>query len=431
MASGIRLTQEKAEKAFLLGNVRLLDKYINYSSKMKCKCLNCGQIVFTTMSSIKNGSLGCKACGIIKSANSQKIPIKEVLAILKENDFEAQETYVNANTLMKCECLRCNKFVKITIGNLKSGNSGRKQCCSPVAVIPKKEALKKFDKHGFSLLEPYTTSSKALNVKCKKCGKKSKRSMQSLELNGKKPKCVWCANLRKDPKEVVRFMTKNGLKPKTPYKGANEPWICICLKCKKEVSSSYASVRDGKGCKYCAGNFIDSKDAESNMINWGYKPQEPYKGTHHNWKSRHIPCGNIVSPEYAQIQQGFGGCRHCAEWGFQYDKKSYLYLITHKQLRAHKVGIGNVAKKLKADRLHRLNLEGWELFKKWNFDEGKKALKVEQEVFKVLRDDMKLPIFLTKKQIRNEGYSETINSDTITLFKLEKIINDAIKSYSK
>jgi hypothetical protein len=172
--------------------------------------------------------------------------------------------------------------IKVRYGNIRYGFSGRKQCCSPVAVIPKKEALKKFDKHGFILLEPYTTSSKALNVICKKCGKKSKRSMQSLERDGKKLRCVWCANLRKDSKEVIAFMTKNGLKPKTPYKGANEPWKCICLKCKKEVSSSYASVRDGSGCGYCKKNIVDPKDARKNMISWGYKPLEPYKNNHKN-----------------------------------------------------------------------------------------------------------------------------------------------------
>ena len=345
--------------------------------------------------------------------------------------FQPLEPYKGASALWKVKCLLCGKIVKVSYHNIKSGFSGRKQCCSPVAVISKREALKKFNIHGFIVLEDYATSSKPIKVKCKKCSRTSKRSYQSLVRLGKKVQCVWCSNLRKDPKEVVTFMTKNGLKPKTPYKGANEPWTCICLKCKKEVSSSYASVRDGKGCKYCARNFIDSKDAEKNMINWGYKPQEPYKGTHHNWKNLHIPCGNIVSPEYAQIQQGFGGCRHCAEWGFQYDKQSYLYLITHQQLKAHKIGIGNIAKKLKADRLHRLKLEGWETHQIWNFTDGKKALKFEKEIFKLLRTDMKLPIFLSKDQIRNEGYSETINADSITLLELEKIIKRVIKGLKK
>ena len=423
MTAGKKIDPKMAEARMLKAGLKPLEPYTNTLTKWKCKCLTCKKIVSPTYGGIQRGRGGCAYCAGIK------VDLNDVLKIMLKAKFQPQEPYKGANTPWKVKCLLCEKVIKVRYGNIRYGFSGRKQCCSPVAVIPRKEALKKFDKHGFILLEPYTTSSKALNVICKKCGKKSKRSMQSLERDGKKLRCVWCANLRKDSKEVIAFMTKNGLKPKTPYKGANEPWKCICLKCKKEVSSSYASVRDGKGCKYCAGNFIDPKDAESNMINWGYKPQEPYKGTHHNWKSIHIPCGNIVSPEYAQIQQGFGGCRHCAEWGFQYDKQSYLYLITHKQLKAHKVGIGNVAKKLKADRLHRLKIEGWELFKKWDFDEGKKALKVEQQIFKVLREDMKLPIFLTKNQIRNEGYSETINAEDITLLELEKVIRKVLKGY--
>lgn len=420
-----KLDPKLAEARMLKAGLKPLEPYINTLTKWKCKCLRCKKIVSPTFAGIQQGRGGCAYCAGIK------VDLDDVLKIMSRAKFQPQEPYKGANTPWRVKCLLCGKVVKVRYGNIRYGFSGRKQCCSPVAVIPEKEALKKFSKHNFSLLEPYTISGKALEVRCKKCGKKSQRSLQSLEVNGKKQRCVWCANLRKDSKEVVAFMTKNGLKPMTPYKGANEPWKCICIKCKKEVSSSYASVRDGKGCKYCAGNFIDSKDAEKNMINWGYKPSEPFRGTHRNWKSVHIACGNLVSPKYAQIQQGFGGCRHCAEWGFQYDRQSYLYLITHKQLKAHKIGIGNVAKKLKADRLHRLSLEGWKLFKKWDFDEGKKALKVEQQVLKVLRDEMKLPIFLTKKQIKNEGYSETINSGAITLSKLEKIINNAIKHYSK
>ena len=418
-----KLDPKMAEARMLKVGLKPLEPYTNTLTKWKCKCLTCKKIVSPTYGAIQQGRGGCAYCAGVK------VDLNDVLKIMLGAKFQPQEPYKGANTPWKVKCLLCGKVVKVRYSNIRYGFSGRKKCCSPVAVIPKKEALKNFDKHGFSLLEPYTTSGKALSVKCKKCGKKSKRSMQSLERNGKKQRCVWCANLRKDSKEIVAFMIKNGLKPKTAYKGANEPWSCVCLKCKKEVSPSYASIRDGKGCKYCARNFIDSKDAERNMINWGYKPQEPYKGTHHNWKSLHIPCGNIVSPEYAQIQQGLGGCRHCAEWGFQYDKESYLYLITHDKLGAHKIGIGNRAKKLQADRLHRLKIEGWEIYKVWNFDHGKKALMIEKQIFQVLRKKLQLPIYLSKDQIRNEGYSETINADSITLLELEEIIKKAIKGY--
>ena len=341
--------------------------------------------------------------------------------------FKPLEPYKNANSKWKCECLKCGKNVSITYGNIRSGFSGRKECCSPVAVHSKKEAIKKFATQGFILLQPYTTSNAYLKVECKKCGRISKRSYQSLEKRGKKLKCVWCANLRKDPKDIVRLMKRNGFRPTTPYVGANKSWKCICLKCKKLVTTSYSNIRDGGGCGYCAKNIIDPKDARKNMISWGYKPLEPYKGNHKNWKSMHIPCKNIVNPQYAQLQQGMGGCRHCAEWGFQYDKESYLYLITHQKLAAHKVGIGNIAKSRKADRLHRLGIEGWKEFRVWKFSEGRIALDIEKQVLKILRSDMKLVAPLRKEQIRNEGYSETVEADSITLVELEKIIKRVIK----
>jgi hypothetical protein len=427
MTAGKKLDPKVAEKVMLKAGLKPLLPYVNSGTKWKCKCLNCGGIVFPRYSSIKNGFGGCIKCGLVKMKLKQRTPEKEAIQRMIKAGFEPLEPYKNAHSKWKCKCLKCGKNISITYGNIRSGFSGRKQCCSPVAVHSKEEAIKKFATQGFILLQPYTISSAYLKVECKKCGKISKRSYQSLETRGKKPKCVWCANLRKDSKEVVAFMTKNGLKPKTPYKGANEPWKCICLKCKKEVSSSYASVRDGSGCGYCKKNIVDPKDARKNMISWGYKPLEPYKNNHKNWKSMHIPCKNIVNPTYAQLQQGNGGCRHCAEWGFQYDKESYLYLITHNKLGAHKIGIGNVAKKLKADRLHRLKIEGWKIHKVWNFDEGKKALIFEKRIFQVLRKELQLPIFLSKDQIRNEGYSETINADSITLLELEKIIKKVIK----
>jgi len=163
------------------------------------------------------------------------------------------------------------------------------------------------------------------------------------------------------------------------------------------------------------------------MISKGYKPQVPYTTGHTNWESIHIPCGNIVSPQYAQIQQGFGGCRHCADYGFQYDKKSYLYLITNPSLNAHKVGIANVAKRTKGDRLRRMQNDGWVVFKVWDFDEGKIVLNIETEIFKILRIDMKIPQYLSAGEMKHEGETETVDAELITLLQLEKIINKVIR----
>jgi hypothetical protein len=105
---------------------------------------------------------------------------------------------------------------------------------------------------------------------------------------------------------------------------------------------------------------------------------------------------------------------------------SYLYLITNKELNAHKVGIGNYKKV--NDRLTKFKNSGWRVHKVWNFLTGEQALSNEKAIFRVIRKDLKLPIHLSKEQMpKTEGQSETINADSITLLELEKIIKKVIK----
>jgi hypothetical protein len=164
------------------------------------------------------------------------------------------------------------------------------------------------------------------------------------------------------------------------------------------------------------------------MVASGYKPLLAFENVHANWKSIHLPCGNTVYPQYSQIQQGFGGCRHCAKWGYQYDKESYIYLITHPQLESHKIGIANTSKLKKNDRLHRHQKGGWLVFKTWYFEEGRTVEKIEKEVFRILRSEMRIKQHLSRSEMRYAGETETISADSITLLELEKIIKKVIRS---
>lgn len=211
----------------LKAGLKPLEPYANTLAKWKCKCLKCKRIVSPTYGAIQQGRGGCAYCAGVR------VDPKDVARIMSRAKFEPQEPYKGSSSPWKVKCLLCGKVVTVRYSNIRFGYSGRKQCCSPVAVVDKAVALKQFERCGFTLLEPYTTSKKALKVKCKKCKKTSKRSYQSLSRHGKMLRCVWCANLRKDPKVLRAFMLKNGLRPKEPYKGANEPWKCLCLKCKK------------------------------------------------------------------------------------------------------------------------------------------------------------------------------------------------------
>ena len=108
---------------------------------------------------------------------------------------------------------------------------------------------------------------------------------------------------------------------------------------------------------------------------------------------------------------------------------SYVYLITNKDLNAHKVGIANVKQKNYQDRLHKFRLKGWEVKNIWNVESGYIALGIESKVFKIIRIDLGLPIYLSKEEMpETGGETETMGADSVSLLDLEKIIKAVIKS---
>jgi hypothetical protein len=187
------------------------------------------------------------------------------------------------------------------------------------------------------------------------------------------------------------------------------------------------------GCRFSNNKKKEIKNKNKNAYKIveksGLKPLVPYVSVNTAWKCRCLLCDRIVSTSLGSLKKG-GGCKYCAKYGFNLNVPSYIYLITHKELQSHKIGIGN-KKNNYTDRLRRFNRRGWETYKVWHFQGGLKVVKIEKLIFNVIKNKMKLPIHLSIEQTgkRLGGWSETINADTITLLELEKIINKVIKGY--
>jgi len=235
-------------------------------------------------------------------------------------------------------------------------------------------------------------------------------------------------NKKTDPKVAVALMIKNGFKPLEPYKSYQSPWKSRCIKCKKIVYPSYGNQKTKKRkCQYCAKNKVDELKVVKLMIKANLKPLAPYVKWNSPWKCKCLLCNKIVSPKYDNIRTGKGGCKYCAKKGINYNTPSYIYLITNPVLNAHKVGFGN--HKAVNNRLHSFKIKGWKTYKVWNFRTGAEAFAVETKIFKVLRNDLGLPRYLTKKDMpKTGGHAETVGADSISLIELEKIIKIVIKS---
>ena len=97
------------------------------------------------------------------------------------------------------------------------------------------------------------------------------------------------------------------------------------------------------------------------------------------------------------IQQGGGTCPKCANYGFDPTSPALVYLITHPDWNAHKIGIAGVGRsgvEKPGRRLAVHSRAGWEVFKTMSFLRGSDARAVEQGVLHWLRKDMGLPPYL-------------------------------------
>ncbi len=439
----MRLTQVEAIGRMRRLGFEPLEPFTSTKTPWKSRHVVCGNIVSPKLGLVSSLGGGCWEC-----RNSKlRIPEAEAIAILTAKNLKPLEPYTSAITKWNCECLVCGSNCNPKLNQLKSGQGGCIRCgiknrAHPISRHSKSrkpkyseaEALEILHGVGRTELESYPGLSKRIwRSRCNACGTEGSPTLGTLLSKGNS--CKICGRARTSlakhltQKEVASRYLAKGLKLLVIYNHDNtEPLKSRCLKCKRIVDPTLASIRrSANGCKYCAGTYVDAEEARDFMISKGFQPLMKYIGTDSPWKCRHIICGTICEPTYGTIKRGMGGCRNCAEWGYSYDKKSYLYFIKHTQFGAYKVGIANTSKLRKSDRLHKHEIHGWEVIKVWNFDNGAIPMEIEAQFFAVIRQERGIPIFLKKGTMKYEGETETFALSAIKESEVKRILTSLIK----
>ncbi len=442
---GKGLDPKIAEKIMLAAGLKPLEPYSKAHIKWKCLHLECGEIVFTRLSTIKKSD-GTFRSGCIKcSNNKRKTPETIAISIMKKAGFKTLEPFNNSSSPWKSLCLKCGSTVNPSLTRVKM-NKGCKECSRIKSLVSQKKIIEVMKKRKLKPLEPYVNNKAKWKCKCLRCGKIVYPSYSSIS-NPKKNStgCFNCgmrqaAKSNTTPSEkAVAVMLKSKLKPLEPYKNSGSQWKCKCLICNKILLTSYTSVAYHKtGCRYCnnAKKEIKNrrKDAVTIANKANLKPLEPYKSVHTPWRCRCLVCNKIVTPALNQLAKG-QGCKYCAPRGINLNVRSYLYLITNDELEAHKIGIGNERQTFNKsfDRLGKFTKKGWKVYRIWNFETGDLAWKIEQKALREVRQELKIPIFLSVEQMgkRLGGQTETVSAESITLLDLEKIIKKVIKTVGK
>jgi hypothetical protein len=441
-----RTDPKLAERLMLEAGLKPLEPYKSANEKWKCLHLDCGQIVFPQYSLIKRGQGGCRPCSYAKTGLASRVSPEEALKKLKQQKLELVGKYkwVDKRTSFQIKCLLCNKKSNVnwdTLGK-KGRNKGCEKCSRTSAGLMQvtlEKHLELLAKHNLEAIGKHTGNSDLVKVRCLVCGKRKEvRRYFLLARKNLKLGCMDCAGAKiPNPKKIAQVMKKAKLEPLVPYPGGHAKWKCKCLNCGEIGYPAFNSILRGQGgCIPCGlvaiGNSTRTAqaDAIAIMFKGDIKPLEPYVNMNAPWKCRCLVCKRIITPSLANVKSGHKGCVYCAPAGLGMQKKSYVYLITNEELNAHKVGIGNVKKHM--DRLGRFNARGWVTYKVWQFETGREALDVEKMVFKVIRKDLKIPVYLSYEQMKSTGgHVETMGADSISLLDLEKIIKKAIRAYRK
>lgn len=431
--AGNRIDAKDAFNKMISAGLEPLEPYKDSKSPWKSKCTICKRIVSPRFVHVNRGVGGCKYCGYIKSANANKIPEKTAIQIMKKAGLKPLEQYKSSNSKWKSQCLKCNTIGYPTLSQIKIGLGG----CLPCGYKKGAEKNRKADfiavttmsEANLKPLEPYKNSNSPWKSQCLKCMRTVNPRLSSI-IDGQSG-CEYCSGKKVDSVEAYKIMIAAGVKPLEPFKRSNAKWQSECLKCKRRVFPTYNNVQGGTGgCGYCAKRIVDPNQAVETMLLAGLKPLKSYPGSNKRWECQCLNCQRIVFPSFAHVNSGHTGCVYCAPAGIDQTKPSFIYLITNEKLNAHKVGVGNVNDR--ENRVQKFGKKGWETHMVWQLENGKTALLVEKIVFKVLRVDLALEVYLSKEDMPVVGgHTETVSADSITLLELEKIIKKAIKGLKK
>lgn len=176
-----------------------------------------------------------------------------------------------------------------------------------------------------------------------------------------------------------------------PAPATMNPGRAVACDATRSSAPATARSRKGGGCQCCNDTAIKPQAAAGAMRSAQLEPLEPYPGSLAKWRCRCLRCSKIVTPCYSIIQRGSGGCRWCRNSGFKAAEDAVVYLITHTDLRAAKIGITDSS----GSRLKKHSTRGWQVLCSVTVP-GERALLIEAEILEWWRGELALPAYLDR-----------------------------------
>ena len=379
--------------------------YPGSNKPWSARCTTCKKTTSPTYWNVTKG-IGCKYC------SKRAVDPKDAVAAMIKRGFKTLEPFPGATRPWKVQCVDCKRRYKTTFHSLNT--STRCTYCSGFK-LDQSEVQKLLFDLKLQSLEPFPGARSAWKMKCLRCNRIVNPSWTHLSDKKRNVKgCAFCSKKRVHMDDILKLLKEKNLKPIGQFVNGKTPWLCQCLKCKREVFPRMNDLKNQKsGCIYCAGLRIDEKNAIKLANKNGFTPLVPYPGAKRGWECICNICGQISKPHYTSMQQGINRCKFCATGGFDFNLPAIVYLISHPILGAHKIGVAGAAKH--NERLVKHVKQGWIVYKNKEFKKGIDASNLEGKMLHWLRYQKNLSPYLSMEQMPQAGWSETVDASEIDL----------------
>ncbi|SCF73332.1 hypothetical protein GA0115254_114434 [Streptomyces sp. Ncost-T10-10d] len=424
-----------------------LEPYPGATPPWRCRHVPCGREVKPRYSYIKRGGGPCRWC-----APNAPVDPDQAAALMRSAGLEPLELYPGTDMPWRCRCTTCGTIGTPTHGSVKGGQGGCGPCGRKNAgqgisrawsrrrELPRTDGDRAaIEAKDFDLepLESYPGPSGLWHCRHLPCGRDVEIRLSNLRRGLRA--CPYCppslgGRRRWPADEAEALMRAADLEPLEPYAGRRDKaWRCRCNGCGRETSPSLGGILAGQGgCRHCAdvraaaGRKTDPDIAVAAMRAAGLEPLEPYATSVTAWRCRCVTCGNEVSPTLMKIRAG-GGCKFCATHGIDLAGPSKVYVITHQEWKAVKIGIGACTGY--TSRLIQHERQGWQLHQARDYTTGAAAYDVEQAVLGRLHQAGLIP-FLTSDIMPN-GWTETCSAARITAAEVWAMVDEETRNAEK
>ncbi len=396
---------DEAFQFFVSKDLQPLVPYPGTAKPWKSLHLICGSEIKPRYAHIKAGRKGCPVCAGVVPISQER-----ALAFFRSNGLEPKEKFKGPHHPWKSIHTACGRKVSPRWANVQQGSSGCSYCSgNKVDVKEAKALLKKLD---LKPLEPYKDNKSPWKCIHTKCGNEVSPSYNSLR-NGQGG-CESCGKNMVTRAVAYELLKKNKYTPLIDFPGGSFPWLCLHNVCGTKVEVKAAYLRKGNiGCSFCSGTKpITVTQANKFFKSRGFKPLEPFTNARTPMRSIHLVCGREVNPTWGSLRAS-GGCKYCSVSLVNLIAPAYFYLITNKDLNAHKVGISGHGATV--NRLERHKKLGWNVYAVQDLDTGEEAYDLEEEVLDWLRNDLHLPRYLVSELMPQGGHTETVDASEVEL----------------